>query len=512
MKHRAWLYTMIALALAALANPPTAWGVTNLIWKTAVDGGFADTANWCYAYSSGKSTGVEASNPPADGDTLFFGATGAYTMTVPENYVFTKFYTDYTGGDITLDMGGHVFTVTSHCSVKFGTLTLTNGTLMATRADQTYAFEVCGATAQIRGGGTELQMTSSGINVRMVAASASRPVHFDLSGGARLIGGVNLSGNQSDALARFSGSGTSVVVTNGTSVGMEMTAADKCATCILEDGAEMLLRQSSGVTLSGSGACRFVVDNAVCSNVWNAVNWNLARIRMGVYNSDNEMTVTNRGVYYGDGHLLVGFEHASSTNNVLSVVDGGLVELSVGSLYIGYGKSDADASWGNRLELRDGTISVPNCVLGYYSGSTNNAIVISGTNSLLHIGNVLTLNYNSNLGFTVPKDGYAQVPVQVGNGVYRNYNNGQSWLGDAPSMTVDCENWEHRIGGQVVLLACETKDAKNLTRTTLETLATSANANLAAKGSGATVEVAEDLGLQLVLTAPCVSSTLICIR
>lgn len=156
--------------------------------------------------------------------------------------------------------------------------------------------------------------------------------------------------------------------------------------------------------------------------------------------------------------ICIGNQRPSHSNEV-RIVDSAWTNF-MGRIFVGH-YSDY-----NKLVLSNGTF----CALinegyqhhsgggavytGYDAGSSNNFIVIMGTNSQLHVGNAFVTRNAGGLDFTVGRKGYARTPVVVD----------KEWSCQTSSrLIVNATEWAAFMGGKLTLATWEDGSFTGLT-------------------------------------------------
>jgi len=213
------------------------------------------------------------------------------------------------------------------------------------------------------------------------------------------------------------GSGNSLVISNGASV---------VATGIIETNGTTDGPLAVATTLGDSNASS---NNSVLITGSGSSMTNAGRLRIGYYGSGNSVSVTDGAQLIGtrNANISLGFDVGSS-NNQLIILGSNALSSNNGGVYLGYGGS------GNSIILSGGAtmisgskdtayygsnINYNDTYIGFYSGSSNNSILLSGSSSVWTNIGILNIGYGGSWNTMVISNGGA---VIGNNGAYIGCN------------------------------------------------------------------------------------------
>ena len=156
------------------------------------------------------------------------------------------------------------------------------------------------------------------------------------------------------------------------------------------------VRNQAGVIGNGSGSSFNKVTLDGANRSWT----NLFTLHIGESGAANSLLVTNGGVAYSLNNLIMGVNVSSSSNLLAASSPGSVIEVHE-NLYIGWDGS------GNTLRVNDGAMAttVFTTTLGTFSGSSNNALTISGTNARVLVGSEANIGYSGSQNSLVISNG-----------------------------------------------------------------------------------------------------------
>lgn len=354
MKTRNGIRILVLCVAGLLAQPFTA-GAANRVWNNTSGGNFSDGANWSGGVAPGSS----------DNASFMSNATYTVTLTGSTNTVHAIFDAS-TAGNVTLDLGGYIWTNSLAVSVGSGnsgnSLTVQNGGKLfghyfsVGNASSSNTLTVLSGTVE---GGDELKVGST------ATAHHNRLV---INGSSAVCQMKNY-----DIWIGFDGYANSLLVTNG---GKIIVPSNRS----IRFGQSLTSSNNTGV-VTGTGsllqATSLTVGNSSPNNSLTLQDGALAlagtgRIGTGAGANGNSMLISGAswtntaGCYVGSG---------GAHGNTLTLTNGAVVYCS------GYGEV-GNGSDSNTLTVADGTFSVPQRFVIGYRG-TNNTVLVSGPNAVL---------------------------------------------------------------------------------------------------------------------------------
>ena len=394
----------------------------NFAWRNTTGGWYGDVANWCeYAGNSDYSTDVDrvpGSMPECW--TNCIGGTAesplAYTVNFDSDVTLHSAYFA-TGNarvaDVTLDLNGHVFSITNQffidgwsvsgtqspsmsLTVSNGTFNVSSSTAYNTRMNR---WSVAGYYANLTfGAGLDAKFK----DIFKIDCRSPRKSNVTIKDGARVVFGTcPAMDSASNVILRITGEGTSVTnLSNGE--------------WYINDGCEVLVEDRAtyefGYFRVWGNNGRFTFDNVVCTNRSAAGTISVIGYTQYGKPATNCVVECRNGAKVG---LMKGLKLEGPDGAVL--VRGGSDLYCASGLYL--------SSRDGRVEVDDSNLSTGSgnaitlggngtYVWGKSEASSNCLMRISGRNGHVSTGR-LTMYSKSTLEFDIPKDGYARMPLEV---------------------------------------------------------------------------------------------------
>jgi T5SS/PEP-CTERM-associated repeat protein len=227
------------------------------------------------------------------------------------------------------------------------TLNVSNAATVLTNYTDLYVgYEGSSNTMQVADGGTVAVATNSYIGFSATASNNSV-----------LVTGTNsLWTNSRDLYVGYEGSGNSVVISNGGTVASQVLVLGGSPESVLPSTTS----SNNSMLVTGEGSV-----------------WNGQAIFVGFSGSSNSLVITNGGTVAANNYSIIGVTATSSNNSVL-VTGTNSRWTNSSDLYFGYEGS------GNSVVISNGgTVAVAsNSYIGYTNTSSNNSVLVTGTNSL----------------------------------------------------------------------------------------------------------------------------------
>ncbi len=482
----------LMLAFAVAAANVCAIFATDYNWSAAQDGDFEDVAKWTVGDAA-------ATAVPGIDDRAMLTAQGKYTISFQNDatiggVVLNRCWASPTADDIVFDLGGHTLTITNYLALigrqqnahngSYETtetaLTFQNGifkflTPYSWKSGSPWTIEGCltGGLSINPGANTKSnreKLTIKGANtvVDLVGRfyAGSTRLNFNLLDGACFSNSIyGISGDLQHHVV--SGENTKCVVRDMIHI------ASSGGTFEVKDGARFI-----------TGGCRFIDGNTMY-NGWSFFVDNAflsttnSSTLTGEYDPekesfcfrggfDNLLCVTNNGRMW-----LRNLTINDAQDITVKIVDGGEISAS-GAVSLGQ-------STGTRtvLELDNGKLMVTGVVAYATSkgGSSNGVLRIKGPKSCLithgngftyfdkrengsdiQVGNSgLGIRFGVRVEFTIPEDGFEQVPIQVTQGkVFANCK------ADNPNrLIIDAQEWAVKHPKETITLIHANMDSKS---------------------------------------------------